>query len=172
LRALTRFAAAAAAAGAVAGAVSRSGGTESPSVRATVALFASFGISSCLAAAANGPSGSVRGRAVRGGIVGGLAFASAWIAAAIAGEPSAAGACAVVAGAAVLSCGAASLVRSLGANRAHATFAGAAVPCALAALVFVADPFVEWHGSQTAEAPARAATVVGVSPLAASSSSL
>jgi hypothetical protein len=166
LRALTRFAAAAAAAGALSGAVSRTGGAASP-VRATAALFTAFGLATCLAAAANGPSSSLRGRVVVSGLVAALAFAAAWIVAAIAGEPLLFGACAVVAGAAVLAGGVASIVRARGASRVHATFAGAALPAALAGVVFVADPFVEWRGSETAEAPARSAAVIGASPLAA-----
>lgn len=60
-------------------------------------------------------------------------------------------------------------VRGIGA--ATAAFAGAAVPFALAASIFVADPFVEWD--RTGPGPsARARTVLALDPVASALASL
>lgn len=143
-----------------------------PSVpaRTTAALVAAFGVCVCAAAYA-AASGDDRRPFARAAFVGGTALAASWLAAAAASGPAAVGGCAVAAGASVLAFGVARALCAAGAGAAQAVFAGAGVPVALAAAMFVADPFVEWDGSTTEAAPARAAAVLAVNPVASAAAS-
>lgn len=131
-----------------------------PSARAAAALFSEFGLMACAAAAMGAAAPA---SVARGGLAFGAAFVGSFAAASVAGEPAVVGACAAVAGASALAFGVAAAFRSGGAGAGHAAFAGAALPAALAAIVFVADPFVEWQ--VTDAAPGRAAAVIAVNPL-------
>ncbi len=75
----------------------------------------------------------------------------------------------VPAGAAMLALGVAAVLGSRGASAVAATICGAAVPALLAALVFLADPFIEWRGPD-ASSPRVARIVTSLSPLAAATS--
>jgi hypothetical protein len=138
--------------------------------RAMVALIVAFGVAPCVAAALgaarNGADDSLTTRSRTVGVVALATFAGAWTAVAVAGRPSLVGATAVVAGGAVAAFGAATLVRAWTGDVGRAILFGAGVPIACAAALFVADPFIEWTGSTTAEAPSRAALVVAVNPVA------
>jgi hypothetical protein len=134
--------------------------------RAALAVVVLLGVASCAAAAWNAVDVSLAARLRRGGLVGALSFAAAWSAVAVAGRPALVGSALVVAAAAVLACGVATATRAVGVASGRAVFLGAATPLALAASIFVADPFVEWRGSSTPEAPSRAAAVLAVEPIA------
>jgi hypothetical protein len=138
----------------------------SPAHRAVLALLVCLGLASCLAVIADAGGASVAARWRHGALIAAAAFASAWAGAAAAGVASLVGGGIAVAGAAVLACGSATLLAVLGRSRGRARFAAAALPLACGAIVFVADPLIEWRGASTEEAPARAAAVVAVSPIA------
>ncbi len=164
MRALT-LVGVAAAAGAAVGAASRFV-AQGDARRAAVALLATFGVAVCSASGWKAGEDSMRARLRRGALVAAAALVASWAAAAASGSPACVGAATVVAGAAATACGVAMLARARGVDAGRAAFIGAAVPSAAAAALFVADPFVEWNGSQTQEAPARAAALVAVDPVA------
>lgn len=164
MRPLNLFAAAAIG-GAALGAASRFA-APGDARRSVTALVAAFGVVVCVAAARTAAGESSSARLRSGGVVAAAAAVAAWCAAAAAGGPSMVGASAVVAGAGVAAFGVATLLRARGVGGAHAALLGAAVPFAAAALIFVADPFIEWNGSTTAAAPARAAFVYSANPIA------
>jgi len=134
--------------------------------RGMIALVAAFGVAVCAASAWSAGGDAIATRCRSGAFVVASAFVAAWAAAAAAGNASLVGAALVVAGAAAAACGAAAFARARGVGAAHAAFVGAAAPAACAALLFVADPFIEWNGSTTADAPDRAAAVLSANPIA------
>lgn len=163
MRALTA-AGAALACGAAVGAATRLLDVPPPQ-RAACASFALFGLACVAGAAWDAKDAPVVSRLRRGAFAALTATAAAWLGAAAAGLPSAAGGAAVVGGAAVAAFGTAALLRTAGAPDAHASFAGAAAVAAMAGLLFVADPFVEWNAGGPGSR-GRAETVVALSPLA------
>lgn len=86
----------------------------------------------------------------------------------VAGGPLGAGL--VVAAVAVLAFGLTSVLRRVGMPDAHSMFVGAGLACVPMALIFVADPWIEWERSSPS-APSRAALVLAANPLAAMTSS-
>ena len=105
--------------------------------------------------------------------VGALA-ASVWGAAVAAGLTAGAGAEAltaalVPAGIAALAAGVAGVLRRTGVSVGTAPWLATAVVCLPSALIFVADPWIDWRGG-TLESPERARTVLRASPLAAMTS--
>jgi hypothetical protein len=82
------------------------------------------------------------------------------------GGPGAAGAALVPAACALLAAGLRTAAGALGIRAGTASFAGAGLALAPAALLFVADPWIDWRGG-TSESPVRAARVLAANPLAA-----
>lgn len=134
--------------------------------RGMIAMVAAFGVAVCAASAWNAGGDSIVTRCRSGAAIFVTTFVAAWTAAATSGNASLFGAAAVVAGAAAAAFGVATFARARGVGAAHAAFVGAAAPAVCAALLFVADPFIEWNGSTTADAPDRAAAVLSANPIA------
>ncbi len=141
--------------------------------RASAAVLVAFAVAVCVAPIVNGrvPVGVFRGMAcvaaaaVTGGVCAGLAvFVAGGIDAS--GVP---GAITLVGGAAALAAGGAALARTSRTLSPGSGLLGALLPLLLAALVFVADPWIEWRGSGPAS-PAKAAWVYRLSPIAAATS--
>lgn len=76
------------------------------------------------------------------------------------------GAACVPAAAALLACGIATVLAAVRVDRGAAAFAAAAIVAAPSAWIFVADPWIEWRGSDAATSPSRAQTVVAANPVA------
>ena len=146
--------------GVVGGGVRWAATAASPEERASAAVIATLALAVCVTPALPGV-GLLR--VVRAVLAGGAAAAAAVL---VAGGTGAIGAAAVVAGAAGLATGAAGLARSCSDNTSGSVLFGALVPLVLGALVFVADPWIEWRGSGPAS-PARAALIYRLSPIAA-----
>jgi len=131
-----------------------------PEERASAAVIVTLALVACAAPAL---PGAPPRRMLRAVLVGAAAAAACVL---VAGGAGALGAAAVVAGVAALATGAAILARSVSSSAPGSALLGASVPCVLCALVFVADPWIEWRGSGPAS-PSRAALVYRVSPVAA-----
>lgn len=148
-------------AGALLGAAIRLGAAEAlPEERGSAAAICAFALAVCLAPAIRGP-GLTRSLAA---LVGGAGMAAAAVLAA--GGSGSVGASAVTAGAALLSVGVCASAARWATLAPAAPLVGALGPLALAALAFVADPWIEPRGSGP-ESPSRAALVYRLSPLAA-----
>jgi hypothetical protein len=96
-----------------------------------------------------------------------LASAAAGLAAG--GGAGALGAALVPAGAAALALGIGAALRACGCAAGPAAFGGTALACVPAALLFVADPWIDWRGG-TPESPERARIALAAQPLAAMTS--
>jgi hypothetical protein len=129
-----------------------------------------------LAAAVVGGAGAARGETSRAGRLASTARVAslAWIAASAAGAAAGGGAGAlggavVVAACAALACGLRAVLDRRSARPAAAEFAAAGLALAPVALLFVADPWIDWRGGSP-ESPARAGAVLAANPLAAMTS--
>ena len=155
--------------GAVAGAATWVLGSErTPAERAAAAVLLVLAAAPVVAAAVVPEEAQLRGR-LR---VAGATFVHGWLAGAVAGLVAGAGlsattAALVPAGVAALAAGLAMALTGRGVQQATALFAAAALALAPAASVFVADPWIEWHGGDAAASPGRAQTAVSLSPVAA-----
>ncbi len=132
-----------------------------PPLRAAAAVTAVLGAATCVAAAVGASSPGWRGA----GRAAGLAAGAALAAGVVAGEFSV-GAALVVGGVAALAAGLGGLLRRCGPAPGVAAFAAALLASAPTALLFVADPFIEWTGGK-AGSEARAQAVVAVNPVGA-----
>ena len=171
---------------AVGGAVRVVADGPSPGECAAGAMTVVFAVATVLAAAWD-----LRGRGLAGRLRA-MAFTAAvvWAASAAAGlaaggNAGALGGALVPAAVATLALGCASLLPTLHMDPRTAGFAGAALACVPSALIFVADPFVEWGSlpgsvspaggipgepTESSRRPGRARLVLAASPLAAMTS--
>jgi hypothetical protein len=132
--------------------------------RVAAVLFTCFGVAASIAPAFGCGADRVAERLKRAGVVAVLALAFAWTAAAVAGDASALGGAAVVASGALAAFALSALFASRGASASRAPFLGSLAVSVLAGLVFVADPFVDWHPGEGSLG--RSSAVLSASPLA------
>jgi hypothetical protein len=153
-------AAVATAVAAAAGAATRLAGVDAPN-RAAAALTCALAVATCVGAGRGAASPGLRIVAETWAIASVAAFAAARAA-----GVAAPGGALVVGGMAAVAAGVAGLMRGRAADAAPAAFGGALIATLPAALLFVADPVIEWSGG-TAASAGRAQSVLAVNPVGA-----